>query len=92
MDLLQTKENAVGADLLARIESVDLAQFVAELIHVGQQKGNHRSRLRGALDLLLRAQDLDRVQVAQRHDPGEWLKSAAHHARAGNRHTLGMTE
>jgi DNA primase len=92
LGLLQTKQDAVGADLLARIESVDLAQFIAELIHVGQQKGNNRSRLRGALDVLLRAQDLDRVHVAQRNDPGEWLKSAAQHARAGNRHTLGLTE
>ena len=92
LELLQVKQNAVGADLLARIESVDLAQFIAELIHVGQQKGNNRSRLRGALDVLLRAQDLDRVDVAKHNDPGGWLKSAAHYARAGNRHTLGMTE
>jgi DNA primase len=92
LGLLQTKQDAVGADLLARIESVDLAQFIAELIHVGQQKGNNRSRLRGALGVLLRAQDLDRVHVAKRDDSGEWLKCAAHHARAGNRHTLGLTE
>ncbi len=91
-ELMQTEELVAGADLIARIESVELAQFIAELIHVGQQKGNYRARLRGALDILLRAQGPDGVGTVERNDPGELLKSAGHHARAGNRHMLGMTE
>jgi len=92
LELIQTKESAADVDLLARIESVDVAQFVAELMHVGQQKGNYRTRLRGALDVLCRTQGPGRVGITELNDPGELLKSATHNARTGNRHNLGMTE
>lgn len=91
-ELLQTNERARGADLLARTESVEVAQCVADLMGVGQQKGNYRVRLQGALEVLLRARDQNKIGIAEHKNQEEWLKSASHHARTDNRHEIGMTE
>ncbi|MCF7975641.1 MAG: DNA primase [Phycisphaerae bacterium] len=54
-ELLKINPEANGTDLLARIDSIEVGQVVAELMLVGEQKGNFRLRLEGAVDVLKKA-------------------------------------
>ena len=59
-ELIKTKANPAGVDLLARVESVEMSDLITDLMQVGQQKGNYSARLRDALDVLRQGRGPDR--------------------------------
>ena len=73
---------SMAKQILARTESVEIAKAVSELAEVGQRKGNHQSRLEGALQVLTRAEPVDGRQAIV-DGPGRLVPVV-------NRHKLGM--
>jgi hypothetical protein len=63
-ELLKVNPEANGTDLLARIDSVEVGQVVAELMLVGEQKGNFQLRIEGAIDVLRRTRLFAQRDVA----------------------------
>lgn len=89
-ELLQDNPDATGTDVLARVESVEVNQIVAELMFVGEQKGNFKSRMEGVVHILKREQLFSKEKAADQNDALELVQ--ARQARAGERntHTLGF--
>ena len=56
LDALRSEEDFSLNRLLARVESVTLAECLVELQTVGEQKSNYVSRLHDVLDVLRRRQ------------------------------------
>ncbi len=75
--------------ILARTESVQLGRCVTELEQAGQEKGNFKSRLAGAMAAMQRYQtqgQAARVRTAE--DQRQYLENK----RRENRHSVGMVE
>jgi DNA primase len=91
LDLLRSDEDFSMSVLLARTESVTLAECLVELQTVGEEKGNYLSRLNDALDVLSRR---DRGSEAIRLDAGqESPQPISENEGAGehrNPHSIGM--
>jgi DNA primase len=77
--------------ILAKAESVELGQCIAELAQAGEQKNNFELRLAGALDVLQRCQaekEKDRVKAGD--DQTRFLQCVRERAERQNRHNVGM--
>ena len=55
--------NSLAKQILARTESVEVAQAIAELAEVGQRKGNYPLRMDGVLKMLARAEPAQAVRT-----------------------------
>ncbi|MHC4430808.1 MAG: DNA primase [Planctomycetota bacterium] len=62
-EMLSADRETSLREVLARTESVELGRCLMELAHAGQEKGNFKSRLAGALDAIKR-------HKAQKHKSG----------------------
>jgi DNA primase len=91
LDVVRSDEDFSVNLLLARTESVTLAECLVELQTVGEEKGNYLSRLNDALDVLsrsgrcsetIRVEDLEE---AKRRDAAEAVKPVHQ-----NPHSIGM--
>jgi len=70
LDVLRSDEDFSVSGVLARTESVALAECLVELQTVGEEKGNFASRLSDALDVLCRRQQRSetvRTDTAEKH-------------------------
>jgi len=77
--------------VLARAESVELGNCIAELAREGEQKGNFELRLAGALDVLQRYRaQKEKEQVGAGQDHAEFLRRVHEQAERQNRHNVGM--
>ena len=88
-ELLKTNPEANGTDVLTRIESPDVSQVVAGLMLVGEQKGNFKLRIEGAIDLLKRTRLFSRENRAGQDDV-EVLNAMRARAGKRNTHSLGF--
>ncbi|MCH8193167.1 MAG: DNA primase [Planctomycetes bacterium] len=92
-ELLRTSDSVTGADVLARIDSVEVARCVTEWMAVGERKGNYRSRLDGALQALNRKKRLAIEEVPATDDESlSKLINATERAGVLHGHNLGMIE
>ncbi|MBN1360746.1 MAG: DNA primase [Sedimentisphaerales bacterium] len=66
LDVLRSEGDFSLKSLLARTESVQVAECLVELQRVGEEKGNYRSRLGDALEVLSRRRDRSKVIVTNR--------------------------
>jgi len=89
-ELLRVNPQANGTDVLARIESVEVGQVVAELMLLGEQKGNFKVRIEGAIDLLKRTRAFSKENGAGQDDPVELLNAMRARAGKRNTHSLGF--
>jgi DNA primase len=92
--LFETLKDNIGASLanmLARVESVELGNCLTELAQAGQVKGNFEWRLTGALDAVSRHQARKkRSRIEAQEDPREYLRELSENTGKVNIHTTGM--
>ncbi len=92
-ELLGASDRVTGADVLARIDSVEVARCVTEWMDVGERKGNYRSRLHGALQALNRKKRFALEEVAATDKESlTTLLNATERAGVQHGHNLGMIE
>ncbi|MCH8215878.1 MAG: DNA primase [Planctomycetes bacterium] len=92
-ELLRASDRVTGADVLARIDSVEVARCVTEWMDVGERKGNYRSRLDGALQALNRKKRFAIEEVAATDNESiTMLLNATERAGVQHGHNLGMIE
>jgi DNA primase len=89
-ELLRVNPEACGTDVLSRIDSVEVGQVVAELILVGEQKGNFKLRIDGAIDVLKRTRLFSSDSQAGQLDPVELLNARRSQLGERNTHSLGF--
>jgi len=79
--------------VLAKAQTEELGRCLAELAYAGEQKGNFRSRLIGAVEVLQRYQvQKKRHQLKTTKDQTEYLRRVSADAARQNRHNLGMVQ
>jgi len=77
--------------VLAKAETEELGRCLAELAYAGEQKGNFKSRLVGAVEVLQRYQaQKKKHQLKTTKDQTEYLRRVSTDAAKQNRHNLGM--
>ncbi len=92
LDALRSDGDFSLSGLLARIESVSLAEALVELQAAGEKKGNYAPRLTGALAVLRRhPRDSQTIEVAREKDEaGDVERAGEFHSRR-NPHSLGIS-
>jgi DNA primase len=90
-ELLENDVNISLAQILARAESVQVSNCIAELARIGQEKGNFRARLTDALHVLRRYQtQREKKQAKTVEDESILLQQVYDQQDRENRHSLGM--
>ena len=90
-EIFSAQPNVSLSALLARTESVPVANTIVLLAQAGEQKGNFRHRLTGAVDTLCRCSQPTRPgQIETIEDQTEFLQDAYRNAAKENRRNLGM--
>jgi DNA primase len=91
LDVIRSDGDFSLSQVLARIESVELAECVIELQRVGEEKGNYPSRLVDALEVLsrrrLRTKDVRTNAAGER---GESTQAPAGPGGRQNPHSIGI--
>lgn len=91
LDALRSDEDFSLSVLLARTESVTLAECLVELQMVGEQKGNYASRLNDALDVLYRRpQGAQPVRAEGEKEGGGGVVEIDEGLVRRNPHSIGM--
>jgi len=91
-ETLSTGGKLSVSEMLARIESQDLAKCVVELQMVGQSKGNFGERLADALNIMERGKFQTRpAGIDQVEDKGRPLRRSCTGVGKENPHSIGMT-
>jgi len=91
LDALRSDEDFSLSVLLARTESVTLAECLVELQMVGEEKGNYASRLNDALDVLYRRpQGSQTVRAERKRDPAGGALAIDEGPVCRNPHSIGM--
>ena len=91
-DAYRAGEEISVDSILARTESMQLAECVVELQRTGEQKGNYGSRLADALEVLQRRPKSSQTQATgQAELQAISTKSDAQAARRRNPHSMGMS-
>jgi len=90
-ETLNTNIDASLAEILAKTESVELGSSLVELTQAGEEKGNFRARLTGALDTIERyqAQKQNR-RIEKIEDPKQFLRKVYENTGKENPHNVGM--
>jgi DNA primase len=92
-DLLSDKPTATLAEVLARAESTEAGSVVVQLAQTGEEKGNYKSRLAGALDAVKRAQgQREKSQIKAVEDQTKFLRSFSESATKRDPHNVGMVQ
>ena len=92
-ETLSTDFNAPLEAVLAKAETEELGRCLAELAYAGEQKGNFKSRLIGAVEVLQRYQaQKKKHQLKTTKDQTEYLRRVSADAAKQNRHNLGMVQ
>jgi len=83
--------NTSPAEILAKTESVEVSSSIVDLTHTGEQKGNFKSRLSGALAVLEQYQNKrQKNQIKAIEDPRQFLERIREHSGKRNPHSTGM--
>jgi DNA primase len=91
-EVLSTSPGASLAQILARAESVEAGSLIVELAQFGEQKGNFKSRLTGALDAMQRYQvQKEKNQIKAIEDQTQFLRRFVESTEKQNPHNIGMT-
>lgn len=91
LDALRSEEDFSINGLLARIESVALAECLVELQTVGEEKGHHASRLADSLEVLRRRQVNSQTSVTEtRENDGDRIQDVPGQALGRNPYSIGM--
>ena len=87
---LNSGETSLSA-ILARAETVDLGNALAELAVAGEEKGNFRSRLNGAIEVMHRSlTQKQKSEIKSTKDQRQFLRSVGETAAKRNPHNIGM--
>ncbi len=92
LDIIRSEEDFTINRVLARVESVELAECIMELQTVGEQKGKYHSRLVDALEVLRRqtVREGD-IRTNKRATPADCRQTAPGLSGRQNPHSIGMT-
>jgi hypothetical protein len=92
-EVLSINTEASLADILARAESVEAGSLIVELAQSGEQKGNFKSRLTGALDAVQRYQAKKKKSgIKAVEDQTQFLRRFVESTEKQNPHNIGMTQ
>lgn len=90
-EILQKGETISLSEVLAKIESVESGSVVVELAAAGEEKGNFRSRLDGAVAVLRRLRKRgENLDIREVEDQRQYLRQVCEGAAKRNPHNLGM--
>jgi hypothetical protein len=79
------------AEMLARAESTELGECLVQLAQAGEEKGNFRARLTGALDAIQRCQAQKRKsRIKEVEDQRQFLRRVHENTGKENPHNVGM--
>jgi DNA primase len=91
-DVLSTDPAASLAQILARAESVEAGSLIVQLAQAGEQKGNFKSRLTGALDAIQRYRaQKKKSEIKAVEDQTQFLRRFVESTEKQNPHNIGMT-
>jgi DNA primase len=91
-EMLSTKPEACLAEILARAESVETGSLIVQLAQSGEQKGNFKSRLTGALDAIQRYQaQKKKSEIKAIEDQTKFLRRFFENTEKQNPRNIGMT-
>lgn len=88
-DMLDTDPNFSLTDVLAKIESVEVAGVVVQLAQAGEEKGEFLSRLTGAANIINR-HHTKKNKVGATEDQTQYLRGVCENTERKNPHNLGM--
>jgi DNA primase len=81
------------AEILAKVESVELSSCIVELAQQGEEKANYSSRLKDALDIIWRNQKRRvKPKIEAIKDQAQFLRILQEGVEKKNPHNLGMVE
>jgi DNA primase len=90
-DVIRSKEDFSLGCVLARTESVEMAEGIVELQRVGEEKGNYHSRLVDALEVLRRRKDrAGGVRTSVAASGGDSAPAASGPSGRQNPHSIGI--
>ncbi len=90
-DLLRQNSRPALTDILARTESTALANLIVALANAGEQKGNFKARLNGALDAVRLVQkQKEKTRISQIKDPKKFIKRLTENTERQNPRSVGM--
>jgi len=90
-ETLNTNVNASLREILARAESVELGSSLVELTQAGEEKGNFKARLTGALDTIERYQAQKKSsRIETTEDQRQFLRKVYENTGKENPHNVGM--
>lgn len=90
-ETLNREPDAPLAAILAKTESVEVGQYVVELAEGGEEKGNFRIRLAGALGIMQRYQTTRKnSRIEEIKDQAQFLRRVHENTGKHNPHNLGM--
>jgi hypothetical protein len=79
------------ADMLARVESVELGECLVQLAQAGEEKGNFHARLIGALNAIERYQARrKKSRIKEVEDKRQFLRRVHENTGKENPHNMGM--
>ncbi len=88
-ETLNTNIDASLAEMLAKTESVELGSSLVELTQAGEEKGNFKARLTGALNAIDRYQtQKSRIETVE--NPRQFLRKVYENTGKENPHNVGM--
>jgi len=88
-ETLNTNIDASLAEMLAKTESVELGSSLVELTQGGEEKGNFKARLTGALNAIDRYQ-AQKSRIETIEDPSQFLRKVYENTGKENPHNVGM--
>ena len=92
-EILSTEPQIRLAEVLARAESPEAASLIVELAQSGEQKGNFKPRLTGALEAIRRYQaQKKRNRIKAIEDQTQYLRRFSENTARRNPHNIGMTQ
>lgn len=91
-ETLNAEDRPSLAEILAKAESPELGSCIVQLAQAGEEKGNFKSCLTGALDALRRYQgQKGKVQIDAVQDQKEFLRNYLERSEKQNPRSVGMT-
>ncbi len=88
-ETLNTNIDASLAEMLAKTESVELGSSLVELTQAGEEKGNFKARLTGALNAIDRYQT-QKSRIETIENPRQFLRKVYENTGKENPHNVGM--
>jgi DNA primase len=91
-EALNTKTNISLAEILAKVESVEISNAIVELSQLGEEKGNFQFRLAGAIETMQRLQNQKpRSEIKTTEDQTKFLRSIHKKTGKENPYNVGLT-